>query len=108
MGAVGTKRGSKFDKVGTIGAQIGPSGHYRGWILSKGGFGSKSGHMVWDSCICAKKVIILWIPGPEGNGGGYSTADPGLRDHGIGSIFRRASRAGLLHFHMFLQFLGLK
>ena len=53
-GTVGTKFG-----VGTIGTQIGPSGLYRGWIWSKGGFGSKSGHMVWEWCICLNKVLIL-------------------------------------------------
>ena len=42
MGTVGTKFGPKFAKLCIIGVQIGPSGHYRGWILSKGGCGSKS------------------------------------------------------------------
>ena len=31
----GSGFGPKFGKVGTIGAQIGPSGHYRGWIWVK-------------------------------------------------------------------------
>ena len=69
----------------------------------------------------------------KARGGVCSSADPGVRDHGIGPIFsarfarrialfsyvfaafgsqipffRRASRAGLLHFPMFLQLFGLK
>ena len=28
----------KLGKVGTVGIKIGPSGQYRGWLWSKGGF----------------------------------------------------------------------
>ena len=48
MGIVGTKFEAKFDKVDIIGAQIRPSEDYRGWIVPKGGFGAKSGHIVWE------------------------------------------------------------
>ena len=59
VGTVGAKFGPKFNTVGIIGAQIGPSGHYRGWIWSKGGFGLKSGHIVWDGYTFSKKIAIL-------------------------------------------------
>ena len=36
---IGGGFGPKFGKVGTIVAKIRPSGHYRGWKWSKGGFG---------------------------------------------------------------------
>ena len=36
---LGVDFGSTLCKVGIIWANIGPSGHYRGWMWSKGGFG---------------------------------------------------------------------
>ena len=43
----------KLSKVGTIGAHFGPSGHYRGYIWSKGGFG-----LVLDTLSCGKSGIF--------------------------------------------------